>query len=230
MLNQVYNRLLHAVGESGPGLLPESACLVGRESRILSNSVRHVVTRNPLLGPYPDGFEVATFGMGCFWCSEGHFAELCKSSSSGIHVTLVGYSQGATKNPTYEEVCSGKTNHCEVVQVVFDPRVKPFASFLKDFWELHDPTTKNRQGNDVGTQYRSGIYYESETQRLLAERSKGVYQEALKERGISSEISTEIEPLDNFFPAEEYHQQYDMKPGSRQYCGMRPTGVSIPPF
>jgi peptide-methionine (S)-S-oxide reductase len=230
MLNQVYSRLMQAVGESAAGLLPEAACIAGRDTKVLSESVRHFVTRNPLLGPYPDGFETATFGMGCFWCSEGHFAELSKSPSSGIYATLVGYSQGFTKNPTYEEVCSGKTNHSEVVQVVFDPRIRSFASLLKDFWELHDPTTRNRQGNDVGSQYRSGIYFQTAAQLKLAEQSRDLYQSALKERGINSEIVTEIEPLRNFYPAEEYHQQYDLKPGSRQYCGMRPTGVSMPPF
>ena len=230
MLNHVYNRLVHAAGESALGLLPDSACLLGRDNGVLQRSIRHVVTRNPILGPYPEGFETATFGMGCFWCSEGHFAELCKSLSSGIYATLVGYSQGVTKNPTYEEVCSGKTNHCEVVQIVFDPRVKSFSSLLKDFWELHDPTTRFRQGNDIGTQYRSGIYYESEAQRKLSEKTRDIYQAALKERGLNAEIDTEIEPLRNFYPAEEYHQQYDMKPGSRQYCGMRPTGVSMPSF
>lgn len=212
-------------------LIPETQCLAGRSSAIprsISSSTRHVLTRNPLSGPYPEGLEVATFGMGCFWCSEGHFAGLAKSPGNGIYTTLVGYSQGVTKNPTYEEVCSGKTNHVEVVQVVYDPRVRPFTALLKDFWELHDPTTLHRQGNDVGSQYRSGIYYSTNQQRDLAIKSRDLYQKALNERGIAADIVTEIEPLRNFFPAEEYHQQYDFKPGSRQYCGLRPTGVSLP--
>jgi peptide-methionine (S)-S-oxide reductase len=166
--------------------------------------------------------------MGCFWCSEGHFAGLAKSPGNGIFTTLVGFAQGSTKDPTYEDVCSGKTNHVEVVQIVYDPRVRSFTSLLKDFWELHDPTTLNRQGNDVGTQYRSGIYFTTNAQKEAALLTKQSYQEALNERGIASQIVTEIEPLRNFSPAEEYHQQYDFKPGSRQYCGLRPTGVSLP--
>ena len=196
----------------------------------ITSATRHVITRNPLLGPYPDGLEVAAFGMGCFWCSEGHFASLSKSPGNGIYTTVVGYSQGLTKNPTYEDVCSGTTNHVEVVQVVYDPRVRPFSALLKDFWELHDPTTLNRQGNDVGTQYRSGIYFTTNQQRDLAIKSKELYEKALNERGIAAKIVTEIEAFKNFYPAEDYHQQYDMKPGSRQYCGLRPTGVSLPPL
>lgn len=214
-------------------LLAEALCVKGRTSVItrgISSQTRNVITRNPLLGPYPEGLEIATFGMGCFWCSEGHFAGLAKSPGNGIYTTLVGYSQGVTKNPTYEEVCSGKTNHVEVVQVVYDPRVRPLCALLKDFWELHDPTTLHRQGNDVGSQYRSGIYYTTPEQKELALKSKEVYEKALHERGIASKIVTEVEPLMNFYPAEEYHQQYDFKPGSRQYCGLRPTGVSCPSF
>jgi peptide-methionine (S)-S-oxide reductase len=172
--------------------------------------------------------ESVAFGMGCFWCSEGHFAALSKAPTNGIFTTLVGYSQGTTQNPTYEEVCSGQTNHVEVVKIVYDPRLRSFGSLLKDFWELHDPTTLHRQGNDAGTQYRSGIYYTTPAQKEAAEKTKAAYQKALNERGIAVEIVTEIEPLRNFFPAEEYHQQYDFKPGSRQYCGLRPTGVSLP--
>ena len=189
-------------------------------------TTRHVGTKNPLLPPYPAGFQIATFGMGCFWCSEGHFASLAKAG--GIYVTLVGYAQGDTPNPSYEEVCSGTTNHVEVVQVVYQPESISFKSLLKDFWELHDPTTPNRQGNDQGSQYRSGVYYSNESQRDSALHTLALYQKALSERGISSPIVTEIEPLKNFYPAEEHHQQYDMKPGSRQYCGLRPTGVSLP--
>lgn len=229
MLRDVISRLVGA--SESTGLLPEASCIVGRASwvaRGISSSTRHVFTRNSLLGPYPEGMETVAFGMGCFWCSEGHFAGLAKSPTSGIFTTLVGYCQGVTQNPTYEEVCSGQTNHVEVVQVVYDPRIRSFSSLLKDFWELHDPTTPNRQGNDAGTQYRSGIYFTTPAQRELAEQTKRSYQSALNERGIAAEIVTEIEPLRNFFPAEDYHQQYDFKAGSRQYCGMRPTGVSLP--
>ena len=220
------------VSEGVPSLLPESRCLVGRDSlppRHITPQTKHVVTKNPLLGPYPAGFETVAFGMGCFWCSEGHFASLGRTPSSGIYATLVGYSQGVTKNPTYEEVCSGQTNHNEVVQIIYDPNIRSFTSLLKDFWELHDPTHPFQQGNDVGTQYRSGVYWTTEAQRDEAIRTKMLYQTALRrERGQLGPICTEIEKLKNFYPAEEYHQQYDLKPGSRQYCGMRPTGVGLP--
>ena len=221
------------VRSTTPSLLPSTRCLPGRSHPgpgSPTTETQHVVTGNKLLGPIPAGFETATFGMGCFWCSEGHFAFLAKTPNSGIYRTRVGYSQGTTPNPTYEEVCSGQTNHAEVVQIVYDPNVRSFASLLKDFWELHNPTTYMRQGNDMGTQYRSGIYYENENQKHLAEVSRDVYQKTLQANGVAGEISTEIEELRNFFPAEEYHQQYEMKPGSRQYCGLRPTGVSLPNF
>lgn len=199
-------------------MLAASACFVGRSVSVLSPTAIHYVTKNRLLPPYPAGLETVAFGMGCFWCAEALFA-----SSPGIYVTLTGYSQGVTSNPSYEEVCSGRTNHSEVVQVVYDPAVRSFRSLLKEFWELHDPTTHMRQGNDAGTQYRSGIYYTSESQRVEADETKQLYENAL-----GRTIVTEIEPLKNFYPAEEYHQQYDLKPGSRQYCGLRPTGVTLP--
>jgi len=232
-MRSVYDRFMSIVNSSTPTLLPKSRCIVGRSDasgvpRGTTLSTRHVVTKNLLIGPIPENFEIATFGMGCFWCSEGHFAHLAKSRSDAIYITRVGYSQGSTENPTCEEVCTVRTNPNEFVQVVYNPSILPFSSLLKDFWELHDPTTPMRQGNDVGTQYRSGIYYTAEEQRKAAEQSKLTYQQALADRGISAEIVTEIEPLRNFFPAEEYHQQYDLKPGSRQYCGMRPTGVQFP--
>ena len=210
-------------------MLPEWKCLVGRDtpSHCLSQ-VLHPVTRNSIVGPFPEGLEVIALGMGCFWCSEGHFVGIAKTALSGIYSTSVGYSQGITKNPTYDEVCSGQTNHCEVVRILYDPKIRPFKSILKDFWELHDPTTLYRQGNDVGTQYRSGIYYTTTDQRDLAQETRDIYQAALSERGISGKIITEIEPMKNFYLAEEYHQQYDLKPGSRAYCGLRPTGVSLP--
>ncbi len=221
------------VRSSTPGLLPESKCLPGRSSEAPhtpSVTAVYMVTGNALLAPVPHGFEIATFAMGCFWCSEGHFASMARLVNSGIFLTRVGYSQGVTPHPTYEEVSSGQTNHAEVVQIIFNPEVRPYVSLLKDFWELHDPTTFMRQGNDVGTQYRSGIYYSTDLQRDLAEKSREAYQKALDEKGLNRPIVTEIQPLHNFFIAEEYHQQYDMKPGSRQYCGMRPTGIELPQF
>jgi peptide-methionine (S)-S-oxide reductase len=228
-MRSIYNQFMSLVNSSVPSLLAPSRCLAGRADPNIpgatSSSSRHVITKNFLLGPFPENFQTATFGMGCFWCSEGHFASLAKNAP-GIFVTRVGYCQGVTENPTYEEVCSGRTNHVEVVQIVFDPLLRPYETLLKDFWELHDPTTPMRQGNDVGTQYRSGIYCENVEQKTIAEKSKQVYQEALNARGITAEIVTEIDDLKNFYPAEEYHQQYDHKPGSRQYCGLRPTGVS----
>ena len=217
------------VTNAAPVLLQPARCLPGRSSpiqRAPTGDTKHIVTKHALMGPIPDGFELATFGMGCFWCSEGHFCSLAKSSP-GIHITRVGYSQGVTPNPTYEEISSGQTNHVEVVQVVYDPSVKSYSSLLKDFWELHDPTTLMKQGNDVGTQYRSGIYWSTEEQRKLAEKSRQIYQESLNEKRGNGTIVTEIEPLRNFYIAAEYHQQYELKPGSRAYCGMRPTGVEF---
>lgn len=205
------------VSNAAPQLLAASKCLPGRSLPVLGGNPLHFLTGNPILPPYPSGFEIATFGMGCFWCSEGHFARL-----PGIYVTLVGYSQGVTKNPTYEEVCSGRTNHAEVVRIVFDPARIGYISLLKDFWELHDPSTHMKQGNDVGTQYRSGIYFSSPEHETIARITKQTYEKALDRT-----IFTEIEPVTNFYPAEECHQQYDMKPGSRQYCGLRPTGVAL---
>ena len=221
------------VAEGTPALIAEVSCIAGRDSVIargVTSQSKNLITKNPLLGPFPENLEVVAFGMGCFWCSEGHFISLAKAPGSGIYTTAVGYSQGVTKNPTYEEVCSGRTNHNEVVHIVYDPKVRTFSSLLKDFWELHDPTTLNRQGNDAGTQYRSGIYYTTEAQRELAEKTRDAYQRALAERGFSGSITTEIQPLRNFFLAEEYHQQYEFRPGSRAYCGMRPTGVSLPGY
>ncbi len=182
------------------------------------------MTNQPLLPPYPERMSVATFGMGCFWCSEGLFYK-----KKGVYATIVGFSQGETPNPTYEEVCSGRTNHSEVVRIVFDPAEIKYQELLKEFWERHDPTAVNRQGNDVGTQYRSGIYYHDDTQRDLALESKQLYALAMQGKQHLGSIATEIEPVRNFYPAEEYHQQYELKPGARQYNGLRPTGCALPP-
>mmetsp|Transcript_26278 Transcript_26278/g.22481 ORF Transcript_26278/g.22481 Transcript_26278/m.22481 type:complete len:164 (-) Transcript_26278:3-494(-) len=158
----------------------------------------------------------AMFGMGCFWCSENLFVKM-----KGVFSTQVGYAQGSTQNPTYEEVCSGQTNHAEVIRVVYDPKTVAYRDLLKVFWSSHDPTVPNAQGNDRGSQYRSGIYYFNEAQKEEAEKSKQEYQDALAKAGVTKTIVTEIEPAGEFFYAEDYHQQYDAKPGSRQYCGLR---------
>ena len=209
----------------GPRLLDLSECLPGRSlppPGSVTRDTRHLVTNHPLLPPYPDRMSAITFGMGCFWCSEGLFTR-----KKGVYVTAVGYAQGFTPNPTYEEVCSGKTNHVEVVRVVYDPSEIKFQELLKEFWEKHDPTSANRQGNDIGTQYRSGIYFETEQQKELALESKLVFQSALQAKQHQGVITTEIESLKTFYFAEDYHQQFDEKPGSRQYCGLRQTGATL---
>jgi peptide-methionine (S)-S-oxide reductase len=182
----------------------------------------HFVNGRALKGPYPSGLEQAMFGLGCFWGAERVFWKL-----PGVHVTAVGYAGGYTPNPTYKEVCTGRTGHNEVVLVVFDPAKVSYAELLRRFWEAHDPTQGMRQGNDVGTQYRSGIYVFGEAQRRQAEASRDAYQRALgKGRGA---ITTEILDAPDFYFAEDYHQQYLAKnPGG--YCGLGGTGVSCPAF
>jgi peptide-methionine (S)-S-oxide reductase len=182
---------------------------------------KHFVNDNGLRPPYPAGLETAMFGLGCFWGAERKFWE-----APGVHVTAVGYAAGATPNPTYEEVCSGMTGHNEVVLVVFDPKKTSYETMLKVFWESHDPTQGMRQGNDVGTQYRSGIYVYSPEQRRLAEASRDAFQRKLREVGYGA-ITTEILDAPPFYFAEDYHQQYLAKnPGG--YCGLGGTGVSCP--
>ncbi len=181
----------------------------------------HFINGHPLKGPYPAGFETAVFAMGCFWGEERKFWSL-----PGVWVTAVGYVAGPTPNPTYEEVCSGRTGHTEAVRVVFDPAVISYEALLKAFWEGHDPTQGMRQGNDVGSQYRSGIYTASEDQARAAEASRAAYGQALAARGYGP-ITTEIAPAGPFYFAEAYHQQYLAKnPGG--YCGVGGTGVSCP--
>jgi peptide-methionine (S)-S-oxide reductase len=180
----------------------------------------HVVNGHALKGPYPQGSEKAMFGMGCFWGAERKFWEL----GEGVHVTAVGYAAGLTPNPTYEEVCSGRTGHNEVVLVVFDPKKISYAELLKTFWENHDPTQGMRQGNDIGTQYRSGIYVFSEAQRKIAEESRTHYEAALKAKGYGA-ITTEILQAPDFYFAEDYHQQYLAK-NPMGYCGLGGTGVA----
>jgi peptide-methionine (S)-S-oxide reductase len=193
--------------------------LPGR-SQPIPTAATHFVNGRPLKGPYPPGSETAMFGMGCFWGAERKFWEL----QDGIFVTAVGYAAGETPNPTYEEVCSGRTGHNEVVFVVFDPKTISYEKLLKAFWENHDPTQGMRQGNDVGTQYRSGIYVYSPEQRAAAEASKAAYDKALRAKGYGA-ITTEIIDAPAFYFAEDYHQQYLAK-NPMGYCGLGGTGVS----
>jgi peptide-methionine (S)-S-oxide reductase len=202
--------------------IPSAAdALPGRQTPIPTAS-RHFVNKRALQGPYPEGLETAMFGFGCFWGAERKFWEL----GEGIHVTAVGYAAGHTPNPTYEEVCSGRTGHNEVVLVVYDPRKISYERLLKTFWESHDPTQGMRQGNDVGTQYRSGIYVYGDAQRKAAEASKAMYEKAIKAKGYDA-ITTEIIPAPPFYFAEDYHQQYLAK-NPAGYCGLGGTGVSCP--
>ena len=181
----------------------------------------HFINGNPIAPPFPAGLETAIFGLGCFWGAEKSFWQ-----TQGVYSTAVGYAAGSTPNPTYEEVCSGMTGHNEVVLVVFDPQKISYEKLLKVFWEGHDPTQGMRQGNDVGTQYRSGIYYFSEAQKQAAEATKAAYQQKLKEARYG-DITTEIVAAPEFYYAEGYHQQYLGK-NPNGYCGHGGTGVSCP--
>ncbi|QIJ64417.1 peptide-methionine (S)-S-oxide reductase MsrA [Streptomyces sp. JB150] len=204
---------------------PEQA-LTGRPEPAYTVPERHTVLGTPLLGPYPEGMETADFGLGCFWGAERKFWQL----PAGVYTTLVGYQGGYTEHPTYEEVCSGLTGHTEVVRVVYDPAVISYDRLLRTFWESHDPTQGYRQGNDVGTQYRSAIYTHTPAQAATAESSRQAYQKVLSDSGYG-EITTEILPAEGrpFYPAEDYHQQYlsDSK-NPNGYCGLGGTGVSCP--
>lgn len=201
-------------------MLIKEEALAGRDEPI-STSKNHYVNGQPLKGPYPANSEQVLFGLGCFWGAERKFWE-----AGGVWVTAVGYAAGLTPNATYEEVCSGRTGHNEVVLVVYDPAKTSFDSLLKIFWESHDPTQGMRQGNDTGTQYRSGIYTYSPEQMKAAEASLNSYQMALNARGLGK-ITTEILPAPEFYHAEDYHQQYLAKNPSG-YCGLSGTGVSCP--
>ena len=198
---------------------PDEA-LPGREAS-MEVPEQHYVNGNPLTPPFPQGLQQAMFGLGCFWGAERKFWQ-----TPGVYTTAVGYAGGYTPNPSYQEVCTGYTGHNEVVLVVFDPKQVSYAQLLKIFWEAHNPTQGMRQGNDVGTQYRSGIYVFDEAQRQAAEQSKDRYQQALLETG-RAVITTEILPAPIFYYAEEYHQQYLVKNPSG-YCGLGGTGVSYP--
>ncbi|GAC1561632.1 MAG: peptide-methionine (S)-S-oxide reductase MsrA [Beijerinckiaceae bacterium] len=195
--------------------------LPGRAEAI-ATAKTHFVNGRPLKGPYPEGTETAIFGLGCFWGAERMFWKL----GDGVWVTAVGYAGGLTPNPTYEEVCSGQTGHNEVVLVAFDPNRLPYERLLKTFWEGHDPTQGMAQGNDVGTQYRSGIYATSSAQRAAAQASKAAYEKALATRRMGP-ITTEIVDAPPFYSAEDYHQQYLAK-NPAGYCGLGGTGVSCP--
>ena len=203
--------------------LPTSSeALPGRSARPFTLSDVHTVLETPIEG-LPEGYEQAVFGLGCFWGAERKFWW-----HDDVYSTAVGYAGGVTPNPTYEEVCSGQTGHAEVVRVVYDPAEVSYESLLKLFWESHDPTQGNRQGNDAGTQYRSLIQYFTEAQRIAAEASRDAYQKVLTEAG-HGRITTTIEPATEFYYAEDYHQQYlsDAK-NPNGYCGLGGTGVSCP--
>ena len=207
-------------GFGKPTTLPTAAdALPGRQTP-LPTAERHAISGQPLKGPYPDGSEIAEFALGCFWGEEKLFWQ-----QPGVIVTAVGYAGGITPNPTYEEVCSGRTGHAEVVRVVYDPSVISYAQLLKLFWEAHDPTQGMRQGNDRGTQYRSAIYTHSDAQRATAEASKTMYQAELTKAGYGT-ITTEILPAGEFYFAEDYHQQYLVKVPNG-YCPVHATGVTL---
>jgi peptide-methionine (S)-S-oxide reductase len=219
VLTNLIHRLRGLMGTTT--MVDADRALPGRDTPIRT-AEQHFVNFHPLQGPYPEGLEQAMFGLGCFWGAERKFWE-----ADGVYVTAVGYSAGFTPNPTYEEVCSGRTGHSEVVLVVFDPKQITYGELLKLFWESHDPTQGMRQGNDSGTQYRSGIYTYSDDQLVQAEQSRVEYQKALNEAGHPREITTEIQPAGPFYFAEDYHQQYLAK-NPNGYCGIGGTGVTCP--
>ncbi len=195
--------------------------LPGRETPI-SVPEAHFVNGNPLKGPFPAGLQTAIFGLGCFWGAERRFWQ-----QPGVWTTAVGYAGGYTPNPTYEETCSGLTGHAEVVLVVFDPKLTSYEELLKVFWEVHNPTQGMRQGNDIGSQYRSAIYCVDEQQLAAAKHSQEQFQQELRKAGLG-EITTEIAPAPTFYYAEAYHQQYLAK-NPEGYCGLGGTGVCLPP-
>jgi len=211
-------------------MVSKGAALKGRD-KPLQVSEEHFILHNPMKGPWPESFQIAVFANGCFWGSEKGVWRL---PGDGIYSTAVGYAAGLTPNPTYEEVCSGQTGHTEAVQVVYDPAKISFVDILRWFWQSHNPTAGMGQGNDRGTQYRSGFYWFNDEQRQLIEKSMAAYSEALKAAGKQSRITTEVAPVSKFaepfYYAEDYHQQYLAKPGSRPYCSAEPQVVDLPPF
>ncbi len=194
--------------------------LTGRENRILTDNI-HCFKKNLITGPFPDGFEKIVFGLGCFWGAERIFWNI-----NNVYTTAAGYSGGGTKNPTYDQVCSGQTGHTEVVLVVFDPKKVKLDFLLKVFWESHDPTQGNRQGNDRGTQYRSAIYFYNDEQLNLINKSKNIYQKEIQKNNFGK-ITTEIKKINNFYYAEDYHQQYLYKVPNG-YCGLAGCNVDFP--
>jgi peptide-methionine (S)-S-oxide reductase len=201
--------------------LPDSASALAGRPDPIPTAERHFVNGTPLNGPYPEGAQIADFALGCFWGAEKTFWQ-----TPGVIATAAGYEGGLTPNPTYEEVCSGKTGQAEAVRVVFDPRLISYEQLLRIFWESHDPTQGMRQGNDMGTQYRSAIYTHTDAQRAAADASRAAYQAELTRAGYG-EITTEIRPAPDFYFAEDYHQQYLAK-NPRGYCPDHSTGVACP--
>jgi peptide-methionine (S)-S-oxide reductase len=202
-------------------MIDPADALPGRDRPAFNIPETHAVLGTRIQPPFPEGLETAVFGLGCFWGAERLFWKL-----DGVYSTAVGYSGGSTPNPTYEEVCSAKTGHTEAVLVVFDPKVISYGELLKVFFEEHDPTQGMRQGNDVGTQYRSAIYYTSDDQKRIAEEVVSMYEDALGSRGMGT-ITTEVAQAGEFYYAEDYHQQYLHKVPNG-YCGLKGTGVSCP--
>lgn len=218
-LKELQPMVLFGFGKKAALPTPQEA-LPGR-SQAMPVPARHFVNGNSLKPPFPEGMETAMFGMGCFWGAERRFWQ-----QKGVHSTAVGYAAGITPNPLYQEVCTGMTGHNEVVLVVYDPQVISYADLLKVFWESHDPTQGMRQGNDSGTQYRSGIYVYSAAQRQLAESTRDAYQQELNQAGYGK-ITTEILDAPEFYYAEDYHQQYLAK-NPNGYCGLGGTKVCLP--
>ncbi|RZQ62137.1 peptide-methionine (S)-S-oxide reductase MsrA [Amycolatopsis suaedae] len=208
-------------GRGKSTIVSADQALPGRDRPIPVPEYHAVFPDRRIVAPFPDGMRTAVFGMGCFWGAERLFWQ-----TPGVYSTAVGYAGGYTANPTYEETCTGLTGHAEVVLVVFDPAEVSFETLLKVFWEGHDPTQGMRQGNDVGSQYRSAVYYADEEQRAETERSRETFQQALRTAG-HGEITTEVAPLREFYYAEDYHQQYLHKVPNG-YCGLGGTGVSCP--
>jgi peptide-methionine (S)-S-oxide reductase len=204
-----------------PKEMPTARGALAGRSQSVDVPQEHFINGNPLEPPFPEGTETAVFGMGCFWGAERRFWQL-----DGVYTTSVGYAGGMTPNPTYEEVCTGRTGHTEAVMVVYHPDQVTYDDLLRVFWETHDPTQGYRQGNDIGTQYRSAIYTTTDQQLDQAKRSKDVYQSVLSERGFG-DVTTEIEPLDDYYYAEAYHQQYLGKNPHGYDCHAR-TGIEYP--
>ena len=202
-------------------LVSEADALPGRTDQTMPVPDAHYVLGTPLQGPWPEGYQTIVFGLGCFWGAEEIFWQI-----PGVYSTAVGYAGGYTPNPTYEEVCSGRTGHTESVLVVFDPEVVSLETLLRRFWEIHDPTQGMRQGNDIGTQYRSAVYLTDESQRALVEKTRDRYAEAIRAAGWG-EVTTEIKPLGAFYYAEPYHQQYLAKNPNGYRCHAA-TGVPYP--